>query len=59
MGVAYNVAKENGRFVMGICPETYKDGLDSLSCDATEVVSSIRESTMAIYHNCDAILILP
>ena len=59
MWIACNVAKQNGRSITGVCPEVYSDGLNSLSCDNVEIVNSIRESTMAIYNNCDAILILP
>lgn len=59
MGVSYRVARKNDREITGICPEVYKDSLNSLSCDNVEIVNSIREATMKIYQTCDAVVILP
>ena len=59
MGCSYKIAKSNKRKITGICPSKYKKGLESLSCDNEVITNSILDSTMKIYNNCDAIIILP
>ena len=59
MGVAYKAAKKNNRKVTGICPEFYEESLKALECDKEEVTTSIIDSTMKIYKNSDAMILLP
>ena len=59
MGISYDIAKKNNRSITGICPEIYKASFDILECDKEETTTSIIDSTMKIYKNSDAIVILP
>lgn len=59
MGLSYDIAKKNNRKVIGICPEVYKESLKPLNCDKEEVTESIIDSTIKIYKNSDAMIILP
>ena len=59
MGISYEIAKRNKRSVTGICPEVYKASLDDLECDNVEVTTSMLDSTMKIYKNSDAMILLP
>ena len=59
MGLSYDIAKKNNRKVTGICPEVYKESLKPLNCDKEEITESIIDSTIKIYKNSDAMIILP
>ncbi|MEE3343785.1 MAG: LOG family protein [Bacilli bacterium] len=59
MGISYEIAKKNGRQVIGMCPEIYKSSLDDLDCDEVVVTNSIMDSTMKLYKNCDVMILLP
>ena len=59
MGLSYQIAKKNHRKVTGLLPEVYKDSLNDLECDYSEITTSIIDSTMKIYKNSDAIIFLP
>ena len=59
MGTSYNIAKKNNRKVIGIVPEFYKESLKLIECDKEVVTNSMLESTLEIYKNSDAIIMLP
>ena len=59
MGISYDIAKKNHRSVIGICNEFYKDSLKDLECDLEEITTSMVDSTLKIYKNSDALIILP
>lgn len=59
MGISYEIAKKNHRYIIGICNEFYKDSLKDLECDVEEFTKSMVESTLKIYENSDALIILP
>lgn len=59
MGISYDIAKKNHRSVIGICNEFYKDSLKDLECDVEEITTSMVDSTLKIYKNSDALIILP
>ena len=59
MGISYDIAKKNHRSVIGICNEFYKDSLKDLECDVEEITTSMVDSTLRIYKNSDALIILP
>ena len=55
MGISYEIAKKNKR----LCNEFYKDSLKDLECDVEEITTSMVDSTLKIYKNSDALIILP
>ena len=59
MGLAYNIAKENGRKVTGICPGIYKGAFDKIDCDKEIVTEDMMDSTRKIIEISDAIIVLP
>ena len=59
MGLAYNIAKKNGRKVTGICPGIYKGAFKKIKCDKEIVSSDMMDSTRQILARSDAIVILP
>lgn len=59
MGISYEIAKKNKRKVIGICPEAYKSSLDDLECDYEEVTTTVLDSTLKLYKNSDAMILLP
>ena len=59
MGLAYKIAKEHNRKVIGICPTFYKEMFKELECDTEIETKTMLDSTMQIIKNSDAILVLP
>ncbi|MBP5679091.1 MAG: LOG family protein [Bacilli bacterium] len=59
MGISYEIAKKNHRSVTGICPEFYQDSLKEIDCDQEVLTTTMLDSTLKIYQNCDAMLFLP
>ncbi len=59
MKMSYDIAKENHRYITGICPEIYKESFNVLDCDEEITTTSIIDSTNKIYKNSDVIMILP
>ena len=53
MGISYDIAKKNKRKVIGLCPLFYKDRLDALECDHSEVTTTVLDSTLKMYKNTD------
>ncbi len=59
MGVSYNIAKKNNRKITGICPVFYKESLEAIDCDVEELTTTMLDSTLKIYKDSDAIILLP
>jgi len=59
MGLAYNIAKDNNRNVIGIAPEIYKDDFKNLDCDQELVTKSVNERTDLMIDESDLMLFLP
>ena len=59
MGISYEIAKKYNRKVTGMCPEFYRDRLEALDCDKSEVTSTMLDSTLKIYENSDLLIFLP
>ena len=59
MGLAYNIALESNRTIIGICPEAYKDDFKTLKCDTEITAKSVSERTENLIEECDALIFLP
>ena len=59
MGIAYEVAKENGCKITGYAPKEYKDELEKLDIDEKIVVENIEHRTNELVTKSDAIIFLP
>lgn len=59
MGLSYDIAKENKRKIIGICPEVYQKDLEDLDLDIKGVTASISERTMELINKSDAIIFMP
>ena len=59
MGIAHKIAKENNRYVIGICPKMYESSFKKAPCDEEIVTETMLESTVKILAVCDVIIILP
>lgn len=59
MGYSYEIAKKNGRKVIGACPKIYRDDFKKLECDIEIVTDTVNERTNALIKNCDAMIFLP
>ncbi len=59
MGVAYRIAKKNGRKVVGVCPKFYEECFSELDCDQEIVTPKVLESTELMMQKCDAIIVMP
>ena len=59
MGVAYRVAKQYNRSVVGIAPETYKDDFKKLECDTEILTKNVNDRTSELISNSDMLLFLP
>ena len=59
MGISYEIAKKNNKKIIGICPKFYEESLRELECDVEEVTETMIESTLAIYKDSDALIIMP
>lgn len=58
MGVAYNIAVDNGSNIVGIYPECYKSEVVGLEC--LEIpVSTVNERTEKLIENSDVLVFLP
>lgn len=59
MGIAYKVAKQNNRKVIGIAPEIYKDDFKELDCDKEILTKNVSDRTDALVNNSDILMFLP
>ena len=59
MGLAYHIAKDNHRKVIGVCPYRYRDDLKKLECDQECVSDSVGDRTKDAIGYSDVILFLP
>lgn len=59
MGLAYNIAKENKKEVIGICPEAYKADFQNLECNEEITTKSIEDRTAKLIELSDIIVFLP
>jgi len=59
MKIAYDTAKENGRKVIGICPERYKDDFKQIDCDKELTTKTVHERTSLLEKESDACIFLP
>lgn len=59
MGIAYKIAKQLNRNVIGITTERYKDDLKDLDCDIEILTKNVTERTKEIINNSDLLLFLP
>lgn len=59
MGLSYNIAKENKRKVIGICPYAYKEDLKKLDCNLELTTQSIGDRTNKLIELSDIIIFLP
>ena len=58
MGLAYNVALEQNRDIIGIYPEVYKEEIDGLQCLGI-AVETVSERTDEVIKQSDALIFLP
>ena len=59
MGLAYTIAKENQKKVIGICPKGYAYMYSKLNCEEEIITNEMLDSTMKMIQASDAILVLP
>lgn len=59
MGIAYRVAKQNNRKVIGIAPEIYKDDFKELDCDKEILTRNVNDRTVVLMNNSDILMFLP
>jgi len=59
MGIAYNKAMLNNRKIIGVCPNSYKDDLEELTCTTEIITKSISERTDKLIEGADVLLFLP
>lgn len=59
MGEAYNIALKNNRNILGICPEVFKDDLDTLNCTNKIITDDILDRTKSLINNSDVLIFLP
>jgi len=59
MGMAYDIALDNNREVIGVCPEVYKDDFKKLKCNKEIVTKTVNERTNGLISNSDILLFLP
>ena len=59
MGISYRIAKENNRKITGICPKFYSEEFTKVKCDKEVITDNMLDSTLKIYQESDAIILLP
>lgn len=59
MGIAYKIAKENNRKVIGITPKIFKEDFKKMECDVEIITENIYNRTLALIENSDMLLFLP
>ncbi len=59
MGDSYNIALNNNRKIIGICPEAYRDDFKELRCTTEITTKSVSERTDRLISESDALLFLP
>jgi len=59
MGLSYNLAKENNREIIGICPEAYQEDFKQLECDLELTTKTIGNRTDKLIELSDIIIFLP
>ena len=59
MALSHEVAIENNREIIGICPEAYKHDFNSLKCSSEIVTKDIISRTSELINNSDALIFLP
>ena len=59
MGIAYRVAKQNNRKVIGIAPEIYKEDFKELDCDKEILTKDVNDRTDELINNSDILIFLP
>lgn len=59
MGLAYRIAKQNNRKVIGIAPKIYKDDFKELDCDKEILTKNVNDRTDALMNNSDILMFLP
>lgn len=59
MGIAYRVAKQNNRKVIGIAPEIYKEDFKELDCDKEILTKNVNDRTDELINNSDILIFLP
>lgn len=59
MGLSYNIAKENNREVIGICPKAYQEDFKYLDCNLEITTKTIEERTTKLIELSDIIIFLP
>lgn len=59
MGIAYKIAKQYNRNIIGITPEAYKNDFKDLECNTEILTKNINDRTSALINNSDILLFLP
>jgi len=59
MGDSYNSALNNGRNIIGICPEAYKDDFKDLKCTSEITTKTVSERTDKLINESEVLLFLP
>ena len=59
MALAHEVALENNRKIIGVCPEVYKHDFSDLKCDNEIITTDIISRTSELISNSDALVFLP
>ncbi len=59
MGIAYRVAKQNNRKLIGIAPEIYKEDFKELDCDKEILTKNVNDRTDELINNSDILIFLP
>lgn len=58
MGLCYNIARENKRHIIGVCPKIYEKDIEKLICEK-RITNSTNERTSMLIEESDAIIFLP
>lgn len=59
MGLSYDIAKKNGRQVIGVCPKIYQEDFKKMDCDIEIVTETVGERTNRAIQESDGIIFLP
>ena len=59
MALAHEIALDNNRKIIGVCPEVYKHDFKNLKCSEEIITSDIISRTSELINNSDALIFLP
>ena len=59
MGLSHDIASQNNRNIIGICPEKYKHDFKNLNCSEEIITKNVNDRNTEIVKNSDLLLFLP